>query len=190
VTLEFPEAAVIDEVSAIETPSGAPADLAFSWDCFRFALDGLDAGSAVEVKIFLPEDATPESYYKYGPTSDDGTPHWYEFMYDGATGAEINGSVVTLHLVDGQRGDDDLARNGSILDDGGPVVAAAGDDTGDDGDGSGEADVEDDTGGDGSSGCFISTVGGPVLFPLWGRIAASLGGALFFSTCFRRRKRD
>jgi hypothetical protein len=36
------------------------------------------------------------------------------------TGAEINGNVITLHFVDGLRGDDDLTANGVIVDVGGP----------------------------------------------------------------------
>ena len=42
------------------------------------------------------------------------------FTYDGQTGAEINGNLVTLHFVDGQRGDDDLTPDGKIIDQGGP----------------------------------------------------------------------
>lgn len=39
----------------------------------------------------------------------------------GVTGAEINGNIVLLHFIDGQRGDDDLiGGNGVIVDDGGP----------------------------------------------------------------------
>jgi hypothetical protein len=71
--------------------------------------------------IYLPVDATPTTYYKYGPTPNDPTDHWYEFMYDDQTltGAEISGNVVTLHFVDGERGDDDLSANGTIVDQGG-----------------------------------------------------------------------
>ena len=58
---------------------------------------------------------------KYGPTLEDGTDHWYEFLYDGATGAEILSDRIVLHFVDGERGDHDLAANGSILDPGGPA---------------------------------------------------------------------
>ena len=56
------------------------------------------------------------TYWKYGRTSDDLQPHWYEFLFDGTTGAEIFGDRILIHLVDGQRGDDDLTVNGQILD--------------------------------------------------------------------------
>jgi hypothetical protein len=59
------------------------------------------------------------TYRKYGPTPDNPTPHWYDFMWDGTTGAVITGNTITLHFVDGQRGDDDIQANGTIVDQGG-----------------------------------------------------------------------
>jgi hypothetical protein len=78
-------------------------------------------------------------YYQYGPTPDNRTPHWYNFDYDGTpgtpdygTGAVIQNvaqrgsgsfggkpfylvsATITLHFIDGKRGDDDLSANGSI----------------------------------------------------------------------------
>ncbi len=62
------------------------------------------------------------------------------FFFDGTTGAEFNGNVITLHFVDGERGDDDLdATNGIIIDLGGPAIVGG-------------------VGGGGSNGgCFIAT---------------------------------
>ena len=82
-----------------------------------------DAG-AITVEVILPEGVAPTTYYKFGPTTDNPQGHWYEFMYDGETGAEINGNLVTLHFVDGQRGDSDLAVNGVIVDPGAPAQNA------------------------------------------------------------------
>jgi hypothetical protein len=82
-----------------------------------------DAGAAT-VEVILPEGVAPATYYKYGPTPDNPQDHWYEFMYDGETGAEINGNLVTLHFVDGQRGDSDLEVNGAIVDPGAPAQKA------------------------------------------------------------------
>jgi len=39
-------------------------------------------------------------------------------------GAEINGNTIILHFIDGQKGDDGLIAEGTIVDDGGPAVAA------------------------------------------------------------------
>ena len=117
---------------------------------------GVNAGGQTTVTLYLPAGTTVDTYYKYGPTPADPTPHWYEFLFDGMTGAEINGNVIVLHFTDGQRGDDDLSATGNISDDGAPAspraVIPPGDDNGDkDSDG----DVDDD--GDGGGPCFIAT---------------------------------
>jgi hypothetical protein len=80
------------------------------------------------VTVFLPPDVDLNSYYKYGPKPqdpatgfDETQPHWYEFLFDGTTGAEILADRVILHFVDGGRGDDDLLANGAIVEPGGPA---------------------------------------------------------------------
>ena len=45
-------------------------------------------------------------------------------MYDGQTGAVINGNIITLHFVDGLRGDEDISVNGSIKEPGGPAKSS------------------------------------------------------------------
>ncbi len=47
--------------------------------------------------------------------------HWYKFDYDELTdtGAEINGNLITLHYVDGERGDSALGVAGIIETQGG-----------------------------------------------------------------------
>lgn len=72
-----------------------------------------------------PIDLTGLIYRKYGKTPDKPSPHWYDFMYDGTTGAQIQGNQVTLHFVDGQRGDDDITVNFYIQDQGGPAQLQA-----------------------------------------------------------------
>lgn len=78
--------------------------------------------AAADVTITFPGSVAGMTYRKYGPTPESHTPHWYSFMYDGTTGARINGNQVVLHFVDGLRGDDDLQANGVIVDQGGPAV--------------------------------------------------------------------
>ena len=75
---------------------------------------------AAVVTITFPGSVAGMTYRKYGPTPDKPEPHWYDFMYDSTTGAEINGKQVVLHFLDGQRGDDFLTADGIIVDDGGP----------------------------------------------------------------------
>lgn len=82
----------------------------------------INPGDSATVKIVLSEGESPDSYFKFGPTPDNAEPHWYEFLFDGETGAEINGNVITLHFVDGKRGDSDVDdTNGIIFDPGAPA---------------------------------------------------------------------
>jgi hypothetical protein len=83
-------------------------------------------GSAVAITIYFPSGSTFDTYYKYGSTPDESAEHWYEFLYDGQTGADINEELITLYFVDGERGDDDLSADGTIIDVGGPGVYEGG----------------------------------------------------------------
>jgi TolB protein len=104
------------------SPPDVPEDWGFIFDFLGFMVTDLPIGGAVTVTLYLPEGSNPQVYYKYGPTAAQPTPHWYPFMYDGQTGAVINDNVITLHFVDGQRGDNDLIANGVIIDPGAPAV--------------------------------------------------------------------
>ncbi|MBI4457245.1 MAG: right-handed parallel beta-helix repeat-containing protein [Acidobacteria bacterium] len=79
-------------------------------------------GGSTTVTLFVPPELKFTSYLNYGPTPDNPTPHFYQFMFDGKTGAEFKTGRILLHLVDGQRGDHDLAANGEITTLGGPVI--------------------------------------------------------------------
>jgi cyclophilin family peptidyl-prolyl cis-trans isomerase len=100
--------------------------LNFNHGFLRYNLTGVAPGGSAEVRLILPAGETPVTYVMYGPEPGDATDHFYEFRYDPAsgTGAEINGNVVTLHFVDGGRGDSDLAQDGVITDPGAPALAA------------------------------------------------------------------
>jgi hypothetical protein len=58
--------------------------------------------------------AAGTQYWKYGPTAANPAGGWYVMP------ATIVGSVVTFTITDGGLGDDDLAANGTIVDQGGP----------------------------------------------------------------------
>jgi hypothetical protein len=66
--------------------------------------------------MYLKREKEPGAFYKYGPTPANPVDHWYEFDFDKTTGtgAKFNGRKVTLHFVDGERGDSDNAADGSI----------------------------------------------------------------------------
>lgn len=66
--------------------------------------------------------APPRAQIVTMPTAKHPTDHWYDFTYDGETGAEISGDKITLHFIDGKRGDDDLSVNDSITHTGAQAV--------------------------------------------------------------------
>lgn len=76
--------------------------------------------SDASVTLTFPGDVTGTTYCKYGPTTpgNPATTAWYPFN------ANVAGNQVTLHLVDGQLGDD-TGVDGIIVDQGGPGAPAA-----------------------------------------------------------------
>ena len=127
VTLVSPDGTTLSGVQSVDNPSptDTPADIDFPFGFLEFTLNGVGVGGAASINLHLPAGESVETYYKYGPTPDDPTPHWYEFLYDGQTGAEINGNVIALHFVDGQRGDKDITANGIIVEPGAPSLSLA-----------------------------------------------------------------
>jgi len=106
----------------------------------QFGVTIAGGGDSVSVKLVLPPGESPASFFKFGPTPDNAEPHWYEFLFDGETGAEIDGNVITLYFVDGKRGDSDVnGTNGVIFDPGAPVFK-----------------VQNSGSGSGGGGCSIS----------------------------------
>jgi cyclophilin family peptidyl-prolyl cis-trans isomerase len=89
-----------------------------------FTTTGTMSPAGRTITLLHGSTTAPNHYYAYGKTPDDPTDHWYDFMFDGTTGAEISGDRIVLHFVDGQRGDDDLAVNNSIDHTGAPVLIA------------------------------------------------------------------
>ncbi|MHC4245095.1 MAG: LamG-like jellyroll fold domain-containing protein, partial [Planctomycetota bacterium] len=147
VTLEVDPALTLTNVRAVTPPSdsGRPADIEFNHGFFAFQINGLAPGTATQAKLFLPAGADPSTYWRFGPepAPGDTNDHWYEFLFDGQTGADVSGDPVLLDFVDGIRGDDDLDNtNGTIVDAGGPGSPPPAAQSG---------------GGGGGGGCFIAT---------------------------------
>jgi hypothetical protein len=88
----------------------------------QFGLEGVETGGATTIEILSENGIDANTYYKYGPTPGNSADHWYEFLYDGATGAELMSDKIVLHFVDGQRGDGNLAADGDIVDPGAPAI--------------------------------------------------------------------
>ena len=112
------ETATMDNPSPENGPPGADFPLGF----LDFTTTTSD--ETATVTLLLPSGFSVNIYWKYGPTPVEPNAHWYEFVFDGTTGAEIRDDRIVLHFVDGQRGDDDLSGNGRISDPGGPAFVA------------------------------------------------------------------
>ncbi len=119
-TVVAPAGAQLVGVSSGDNPSpgDAPAGVEFPAGFINFQVNGLAPGGTVQVDIIahVPAGTILNAHWKYGPTPDNAAPHWYDFAFDGTTGANISGNVISLTFVDGQRGDADLAADGKIVD--------------------------------------------------------------------------
>ncbi len=123
ITLIADPTTLLTSVTAANNPSpGDAPPVDFPIGFLNFELQDLAFGESSSVEILIHGEESFSSYYKYGPTPSNTNPHWYEFIYDGTTGAEILSDRIVLHFVDGQRGDGDLLANGQILDPGAPIV--------------------------------------------------------------------
>jgi hypothetical protein len=121
----------VGEFSRIPYPDPVPPEFVGVPAIFlSFQLIVPAPGASTKVTIFSsPLSGVTAHYFKFGSTPDNPALHWYEFAYDGTTGAEIlpaarasNGMMIparlVLHLVDGGRGDEDGLANGVIQDPG------------------------------------------------------------------------
>ncbi|MFI5166785.1 MAG: choice-of-anchor D domain-containing protein [Thermoanaerobaculales bacterium] len=130
VTLAVPSGQALANVSAVTNPHPADAPgMKFLYGFFAFTVTGVGP-TGVVATLYLPKNAAIVKYYKYGPTPDNHDPHWYEFPFNGTTGAEIvqdsSQTRIVLHLVDAARGDDVVtSTDGMVIDAGGPAAQAA-----------------------------------------------------------------
>jgi YVTN family beta-propeller protein len=102
-------------------PVAPPSGVVFPQGLFDFQVNGCVAGSSITMTMIYPT-ALPAGtrYWKFGPTSTNPAPHWYILP------ATIAGNTATFTIVDGGLGDDDLAANGTIVDQGGPGFGGGG----------------------------------------------------------------
>src|SRR5262249_23634643 len=116
-----------------ERPGAAPppAGVEFPFGLVEFTVRDVAPGGVTVGSLSLPPVSAAEritSYWKFGPTTDNPAPHWYEFLFDPATGtgARIEGDTIFLDLRDGGlRSGDDGPDDGRILGVGGPGFRAA-----------------------------------------------------------------
>lgn len=93
--------------------------ITFPQGLFDFRAIGCTPGSTITLTITYPNSIDGATYWKYGPTAANPTPHWYVLP------ATIVGNMATISIADGGLGDDDLAMNGAIVDQGGPGFGPA-----------------------------------------------------------------
>ena len=106
----------LTQAALVDPPAAPPPGYSFPHGLLRFTLDGACTGPVtvqVTYPAALPAGAT---FWKYGRTAAEPAPHWYTLP------AALAGASATFALTDGGLGDDDLAVNGSITDDGGVGV--------------------------------------------------------------------
>ncbi|HAH44956.1 MAG TPA: hypothetical protein DCM07_08865, partial [Planctomycetaceae bacterium] len=108
----------IENLRTFQAEEHPGADSALPYGMFEFNVTDIEVGGSTTVDLILPEGSNVDTYYKLNPDTGD----LFEFTYDGETGATIDGNIITLHLVDGGRGDFDGIANGVIADPGGPGV--------------------------------------------------------------------
>ena len=125
ITLSSLSGALLTGVRATQLPQEQILGATFPFQFVEFRIEDLEQGASTDIIVKLPDGTKVDTYYKYGPTPENLTPHWYDFTFDGQTGAEISNNIVTLHFVDGLRGDDDITANGRIFDQGGPARTSA-----------------------------------------------------------------
>jgi len=136
VTLVSETGSELKDVVATVNPSSndAPGWESFPQGFFGFKVTGLTPGQKTTVSLILHQMQVITTYYKYGPTPDNVTDHWYQFFSDGTIGARIvqksYSTTIYLDFIDGLRGDDDLLANGEITDLGAPTIPASTGDSG------------------------------------------------------------
>jgi hypothetical protein len=88
-------------------------DVEFPFGVFNFNISNISSGQTVNVSIELPQDLPSDvEYWMYGRTPDNSSPHWYDDIQ-----MEIceDNRTVTIQLTDGDKGDDDMNKNGTIV---------------------------------------------------------------------------
>lgn len=132
-----------DDVEAIneaDLPNTGKPEVPFPFGFFSFGVIDIDVGATIIVTLTLPENVpTDAQYWKYGPTPDNPTDHWYQFPF----GSNDGDNIIMLTLTDGGEGDYDLAANGEIIDPGGIGMEVT--------------DANGNGGNGGGGGCFIAT---------------------------------
>lgn len=121
VTLVSPTGTTIPN-AAFQTTSTLPSNTQLPLNLLNFQVSSV-TGSATVILSLQPglQSSAYNSYWLFGAEPSSSAPGWYNFQFDGSTGAELldannDGDIdqVKLHVVDGDRGDTDGVANGVI----------------------------------------------------------------------------
>jgi Domain of unknown function (DUF4114) len=114
------------------SPSNAPANVTFPNGFADFSVTGLAPGIASIVEYLIPlanQGQAYNTYYMFAQAAANAAAQWYEFLYNGQTGARFvdtnndgTADKVVLNFIDGLRGDADGLANGTVQDPGAPGV--------------------------------------------------------------------
>jgi cyclophilin family peptidyl-prolyl cis-trans isomerase len=105
---------VLAQLLLVEYKPPPDSQAHFNNDLINLILSGDMGPTARTVMMYDGSSVRPTHYYAFGPTPDDPSLHWYDFAFDGVTGAEIKSDRIVLHFVDGERGDNDRTADGKI----------------------------------------------------------------------------
>ncbi len=103
-------------------PADVPPRADFHVGWLNFTVHQLDSDRELPVTILIDGRSGSNTFYRFGPTPDNPAPHWYRFLFDGRTGAELFADRIVVHFRDGERGDDDLLKNGTLVHAGAPAL--------------------------------------------------------------------
>ncbi len=110
----------LETVGFNDPPVAPPPGVSFPDGVLDVVATRCDLSATLQFTLTLSTLLPPGAkYWKYGRTSDDRSPHWYEIP------SIISGKTVTYGITDGGLGDDDLTVNGAISGPGGIGIGAA-----------------------------------------------------------------
>lgn len=91
-----------------------PQGLSVPYGALQWTATGCAMGGNGTMRISYPSALPAHAkYWKFGPTKANTTPHWYSLP------STVNGNTLSVQIVDGGDGDDDMVANGQISDPGG-----------------------------------------------------------------------
>ncbi|MDG4549100.1 MAG: IPTL-CTERM sorting domain-containing protein [Candidatus Contendobacter sp.] len=103
--------------SFLQAPPPPFPGILFPYGLFGFTAICPPQGGTLTLTMTYPNPLPPGTqYWKFGPTADNNSPHWYVLP------ATLAGNTATFTITDGSMGDDDLVADGDIVDQGGPGV--------------------------------------------------------------------